>query len=170
MIKNINVKSEDALQELTQFKDKQFVRCDVRFQNVHLTNVDKLIGSNLFIKNDLFVNSQTLWSLMQEKGRDTSHNHHGLTPVDILDALSNIQNPYCVFITKYERISVIVSCLSHYGEPLMAIIEIGSSLIDDMNANVNKLVTMHPKDNVDKIVNKLSQDKLLYVNRLAFPK
>ena len=173
MIKNINVKSKNALEELTQFKEKKYVMCDVRLENVDLRNVNPLIGTNLFAKNDLFINSDSLWSLMNEdedKSDNETHTHHPLTPTDILDALNNMQNPYCVFKTKFDRISIIVSCLSHYGEPLMAIIEIGTSLIEDMYANINKLITMYPYSRINKVIEKLESNELLYLNKLAAPK
>ena len=173
MIKNINVKSKNALEELTQFKEKKYVMCDVRLENVDLRNVNPLIGTNLFAKNDLFINSDSLWSLMNEdedKSDNETHTHHPLTPTDILDALNNMQNPYCVFKTKFDRISIIVSCLSHYREPLMAIIEIGADLINKKNANINKLVTMYPYSKYENLVNKLQPKELLYLNRLILQK
>ena len=169
MIKNINVKSKEALELITQFKEDKYVMCDVRLINVHLTRISELIGHPLFMKNDLFINSQTLWSLMnedEEKVDSESHTHHPLTPIDILDALNNMQNPYCVFKTKYDRISIVVSCLSHYGEPLMAIIEIGADLINEKGSNINKLITMYPKDSIDRAIEKIPAKRLLYVNRL----
>ena len=173
MIKTINIKSKSALEELTQFKEKKYTMCDVRLENVHLTRISELIGHPLFVKNDLFVNSDSLWSLMnedEEKTDNETHTHHPLTPVDILDALNNIQDPYCVFKTKNGRISIVVSCLSHYGEPLMAIIEIGVGLIDDMNANINKLITMYPYSRINKVIDKLKSNELLYLNKLVAPK
>ena len=166
MIKIINIKSKDALEEVTQFKEKKYVKCDVRFENVNLRDINSLIEINLFAKNDVFVNSDTLWSLMQEDDEKDSHTHHGLTPVDILDAFNNIIRPYCIFKSKYGRIAVILSCLSHYGEPLMAIIEIGVGLIDDMDANINKLVTMYPRRDVDIFIDTIEPKRLLYVNRV----
>ena len=166
MIKIINIKSDDALEQLNQFKNKKYVMCDIRFENVHLIKINELIRYTIFYKNDLFANSDTLWSLMQEDDKKDSHNHHGLTPEDILDALNNIQDPYCIFKTKYERIAIVLSCLSHYGEPLMAIIEVGTGLIEDDDANINKLVTMYPKRDVDIFIDTIDPKRLLYVNRI----
>lgn len=169
MKKIINIKSESALEEITDYQNKQYLMCDVRFTNTYLKEINNIVGSNLFYKNDLFANSTTLWELMQpqEKQDDQeSHNYHGLTPLDILDALNNIISPYCIFKTKQNRISIILSCLSHFGEPLMAVVEIGVGLIEDEKANINKLVTMYPKSNIEKIINKLEPSELLYLNKL----
>ena len=170
MIKIINIKSDNALEQLTQFKNKKYAMCDVRFDNTSLRTVNELIGYTLFFKNDLFANSDTLWSLMQEDDGKDSHNHHGLTPEDILDALNNIQDPYCIFISKFERVAIIVSCLSHYGEPLMAIIEVGTGLIEDDDANINKLITMYPYGKVEKMINKLKTEEILYLNKITIKK
>lgn len=167
MLKIINVKSENALITLTQFKDKKYVICDVRFENVHLREVNKLVDFSLFDKNDLFANSDTLWSLMQDDVKSDSHNHHGLTPEDILDALNNIIKPYCVFKSKQERISIVLSCLSHFGEPLMVIIELDADLIEKKNAKINKLVTMYPYAEIQKVINKLDSKEILYINKLT---
>ena len=162
----INIKNDDALDIITKFKDKEYVMCDIRFENVHMKRVNALIKYELFSKNDLFANSTTLWELMQPQGEQESHNYHGLTPLDILDALNNIISPYCIFKTKQNRISIILSCLSHFGEPLMAVVEIGASLIEDEKANINKLVTMYPKSNIDKLVGLIDPKRLLYLNKL----
>lgn len=103
---------------------------------------------------------------MQDDDGVDSHNHHGLTPEDILDALNNIIKPYCIFKSKQNRISIVLSCLSHFGEPLMAVIEIRADLIKEKNANINKLVTMYPKSDFDKMINTIDSKRLLYINRI----
>ena len=163
----INTKSATALSILTQFKEKKYMMCDVRFENVNLKDINKLIGHTLFYKNDLFANSDTLWSLMQEDDESDSHNHHGLTPEDILDALNNIIRPYCIFKSKQDRVSIVLSCLSHYGEPLMVVIEVGVGLIKDNDANINKLITMYPYSEIEKVINKLNSKELLYLDKLS---
>ncbi len=165
MVIDINVKVKKAKDELIKFKEKEY-ECDVRFQNVHMKMINALIHFNLFTKNDLFISGKTLYELMQPLGGQDTHNYHGLNPLDILDALNNIIFPYCIFKTKHGRISIILSCLSHFGEPLMMIIEVGSGLMDDENANINKIVTMYPKSNIEKIINKLEPNELLYLNKL----
>ena len=171
MIRIINIKSDEAIIDLSKFKNKKYVKCDVRFENVHLIMINNLMRYALFDKNDLFVNSDTLWSLMQEdEKKDNQHHHHGLTPEDILDALNNIVRPYCVFKTKQGRIAIILSCFSHFGEPLMAVIEIGGGIEEDDNANINKLITMYPKSNVDKLLDSVDSKRILYLNKLALTK
>ena len=97
MKRTINIKSEGALNDIEEFKNKRYVMCDIRFENTNLRDVNKLIGSNLFSKNDLFVNSVALWEFMQPKGEKGSHNYHGLTPQDILRVFT------CLFLFCFSK-------------------------------------------------------------------
>lgn len=166
MIKVINVKSVDALKQISEYKNNKYVMHDVRFENVHMKRINALINYDLFSKNDLFINSVGLWELMQSKGGKGGHNYHDLSPKEVLDALNNIVSPYCIFKTKQDRLSIILSCVCHEGKPLMAIVEINADLIDKKNAKINKLVSLYPKDDIDEIVNKLHPNEVLYINKL----
>ena len=52
--------------------------------------------------------------------------------------------------------------ISSFNEPLMVIIELNSGLIVNKNANINKIVTMYPKSNLDEYLNKLDEKDILY--------
>ena len=124
----INVKKrEEAIKNVGVFRKKKYENKDIRFTNVNLLEINKLIDKQLFYKNDLFINSETLWELTQPIGESGKHNYHELTPEDIVDSLNSITNPYALFETKLCRYAIITTTLSHFGEPLMAIIEVGAS-------------------------------------------
>ena len=148
MNKIINIKNKKSIDEIQVFKDKIFVPVDVKFENVHLKEINTLIGSELFSKNDLYINSKTLWELMQPLGNAGSHNYHELTPEDIYYALNDIAHPECVIKTKNERYAIIPTYISSFSEPLMIIIELSSGLIVNKNANINKIITIYPKSNL----------------------
>ena len=134
----INVKKrEEAIKNVGVFRKKKYENKDIRFTNVNLLEINKLIDKQLFYKNDLFINSETLWELTQPIGESGKHNYHELTPEDIVDALNSITNPYALFETKLCRYAIITTTLSHFGEPLMAIIEVGASIILNSQANIN---------------------------------
>ena len=162
MNKIINIKKKKSIDDIKVFKDKVFVPVDVKFENVHLKELNALIGSELFSKNDLYINSKTLWELMQPLGNAGSHNYHELTPEDIYYALNDIVHPECVIKTKNERFAVIPTHISSFEEPLMVIIELNSSLIVNKNANINKIVTIYPKSNLDEYLDKLDEKDILY--------
>ena len=92
----INIYAKKAKNYLEEFKEKEY-QVDIRFENTHLKNLNRLIGKEMFSKNDLYVTGKTLFDLMQiEKGKD-QHNYHGLTSDDILETLKNIKTPYSIF-------------------------------------------------------------------------
>ena len=104
MNKIINIKTNKAIKEIREFGNKLFVPIDIKFINVHLKKINKIINSELFSKNDLYINSVTLWELMQPLGNVGSHNYHELTPEDIYYALNNLIYPECVIRVKNERL------------------------------------------------------------------
>ena len=160
----INIYAKKAKTDLVVFKEKGY-QVEVRFDNVHLRDINKLLNFNLFSKNDLFVESQTLYELMQPIGGRGKHHYHGLTPEDVLESLRNVDNPYCVLENENNRVAIISSIISHFGEPLMIIIELNDGLKDDTSAKINKMVTMFPKSNVDEYIDKIGSKKVYYLNK-----
>ena len=161
----INIQNKkEAVESLQKFKEKKYVLVDVRFINVHLREINVLLEQDIFSKNDLFINSVSLWELMQPLGDKGSHNYHDLTPEDIVDALSSITEPYCILKTEYSQYAILSTTLSHFDEPLMVIIEVGSGLDKNINANINKLVTMFPKSDIDRTIKNMDKRNVLYVD------
>ena len=162
MNKIINIKSNKAIKEIREFRDKLFAPCDVKFTNVHMRELNTIIKTELFMKNDLYINSTTLWEIMHPEGGSGSHNYHELMPEDIFNALNNLCDPQCVIKVKNERYAVIPAYVSSFTEPLMVIIELNSGLILNKNANVNKIVTIYPKSNLNDYLEKLDEKEVLY--------
>ena len=161
----INIKNKRAINEIQKFKDKKYSLVDIKLENVHLREVNKLLPFILFEKNDLYINSVTLWELMQPTGSTGIHNYHGLSPEDIYNALNSIEEPYCVFRVKNERYAIIPTYISSFKEPLMVVIEKGSELINKKNANINKIVTIYPKSKIDSYLDKLNNKDILYIKK-----
>ena len=153
---------ESAVNLLNQIKKREHIPFDIRITNTHFVNLNKLVGKTLFKKDSLYINSKTLWEIMQTNIGYGSHNYHGLSPEDVIIALRNITRPSIVFSTKNNRIAIITIKNSHFNQPIMIVIEIGASLRGNVNANVYKIVTMYPKSNSDKYLSKLSKECLLY--------
>ncbi len=162
MKKTINIKNEDdAIAILFQFKNKRYKVVDVKFENVHLLKINELIRKEIFRKNDLYVNSDTLYEIMQPIGGRGTHNHHGLTPKEILDVLNNLTNPFCIYESKTNRYGIISMVKRITGETFIIIVEVGSGLIGKIDANINKFVTMYPKNDIGKLLEKVK--KILYL-------
>ncbi len=60
MNKIINIKNKKSISEIQKFKDKKYSLIDIKFENVHLKEINKLVLFDLFDKNDLYINSATL--------------------------------------------------------------------------------------------------------------
>ena len=104
MKKTINIKNEDDAEKmLYRFKNKRYSPIDIHFTNTDLKKLNALVGINLFRKNDLYVNSDTLYDIMQPIGGKGKHNYHGLTPKEILDVLNNLISPFCIYENKTDR-------------------------------------------------------------------
>ena len=163
MYKSINIKQkEDAIKALYGFKEKEYSPIDIRFTNTNLLMVNRLVRRNIFSKNDLYVNSDTLHDIMQPIGGKRVHNFHGLTPEEILQVLNNLTNPYCIYKTKENRYGIVSTIHRESGETIIIIIEVGSGLIGQMDANINKFVTMYPKTDIGNIIS--NKESILYLN------
>ena len=159
----INIKEkESAIENVDVFRKKKYENKDIRFSNTDLKKLNEKIRLNLFNKNDLFISSETLWELMQDEGGSGSHNYHGLTAEDIVTALNSITDPFAIIDNKTNRYAIITTTLSHFDEPLMIVIEIGSGLVINKNANINKIVTMYPRSDVETMIEKIIGKKIYY--------
>ena len=148
---------------IAQIKENNYVPFDIRITNSHIMELNNLIGKKLFKKSTLYINSHTLWEIMQEVGDKGKHNYHGLTVEDIYDAIYSIRTPDFVYIAKSSRYAVVSSKLSHFNIPLVLIIEIGAGTTTDINANINKIVTIYPKDNLNGLITKMDSKNVLYI-------
>ncbi len=167
MINIINIKNNRAEKQLNILKERKTTKLDIRFSNVHLIRINTLLGFNLFKKNDLFANSETLWEIMQPVGGKGVHNYHGLTPKEIIDVLNSLTDPYCVYNAKNDRYGIVSLIIGECGEPLIVIIEVGAGTIEDKDANINKLVTMYPKDNIKDLLSRMNKKDILYYKQKA---
>ena len=154
MSKNINIQNKkEAIESLEELRKRKYVLSDVKFENVHLIKLNKCARRNMFSKNDLYANTVSLWELMQPQGNKGSHNYHELTPEDIVNALANITEPYCILKTEVSQYAILGTTISHFGEPLFVIIEINSGLVSNKKAKINKLVTMFPISDIERTIN-----------------
>lgn len=162
MNKTINIKANKAIKEIREFRDKSFVPIDIKFENIHLKKLNEVVNSELFSKNDLFINSKSLWELMQPVGGAGSHNYHGLTPEDIFSVLNSLLNPLAIFHVKNDRFAIVPILISSFKEPLMVVIEKDAPLMNRQKAKINKIVTIYPKSDLDKYLKSLNEKDILF--------
>ena len=162
MYKEINIKNKkQSLALLSHYQKKKTVLIDIKFINTNLKEINNLIGKAIFVKNDLYVNSDTLYEIMQPIGGRGRHNFHGLTPEEIINVLNNLIHPYCVYKANKGKYGIISTITRATGETFIIIIEIGAGLIGRMDANINKFVTMFPKTEIGKFIARANE--ILYL-------
>lgn len=164
MERKINLQNKQlTIEFLTKIKNKQYSQIDIKLMNSHIKNLNYLVGKNIFKKDAVYVNSSTLWEIMQPQGKSGKHHYHALTEEDIFNALSNIANPYCVFKSYSDRYAIVSISFSHFNEKTITIIEINADLIGVKNAKVYKIVTIYPKSKIDTILRNLNPKDILFI-------
>ena len=162
-IKTINIgNAQKTLEDLAMIKGKNYGNIDIRISNLRLIKLNTLIGKNIFQKNDAYISAETLWYVMQSEPGEGKHHHHGLTENDVLEGLKSISDPHLIISTEQNRYLIVSLFISSFGLPLMIVIEIHSSLVTDLNANINKIVTLYPKDDIAGLIKKTPINNLLY--------
>lgn len=144
MIKAINLaEKEKSIEALTIFKTTQYVSYDVRINNSHIKSLNKIIGREIFKKDSVYIDSNTLWEIMQPVGVKKHHNSHNLTPESIYDILIQIKNSdYAVESYDGRYLVITIStCESHQQHAV--IIEPCGSLKNDFKAKVIRIITMY---------------------------
>ena len=158
MIKEINLaKHKFAIKELTRIKEKKPVNQDVRFKNVHLLKVNENVKNKIFVKDDLFANTGKLYKIMNLPGITMNHDYHGITPEEVVKILSTIKFSKDVYGSYYGRFIILSGVRVFENLPALVIIETGASLTNNRNANINKLVSIYPKDNVYRYLEKFNK-------------
>jgi len=161
MIRKINLgNKKEAIKAFKTFKTNDYVPFDIELINSHLKSINNTLGVNVFRKSSLFITSKTLWECMQPLGAKGKHNFHGLSPEEIYDSLHDLQNARCIVSVYGTRFVVVTGVIASCGDPIIAIVETGSPLTLNRNANINKVVTLYPKKNLDNYLNKIPKNKI----------
>lgn len=159
----INISNrEKAIKQLKIFKQKRYEGFDIKFENVHLKKINETIDNNLFDKNDLYIYVSTLFDIMQQSGTSNQHHKHSLTEEDIIDGLRSISDPYAIICVNYGRYSFVTEILCHFDMPLLFIIELHSGLYSNPNVKINKIVTIYPKNDIEKYLCHFDKKSIIY--------
>ena len=82
------------------------------------------------------------------------HHYHGLSSKLVLDTLNNAKAPYGIYKAGNKRFVVATIITNETNENVVLIIELGAGLKNNRDANINKLVSIYPRRNIDKVINK----------------
>lgn len=158
----INIHNKASAQkEIDEFRKKKYGKIDIKFINVHLIRINTYLRKDIFKQNMLYIIADTLWELMQPIGGRGMHNYHNLSSKEIVELLSNIDKPRCVFKDGMNKYGIVSSIIGDCGEPLLVIVGVKVGLINNRNAKVNKIITIFPRGKVDKFIEELNRKKLV---------
>ena len=117
---------------------------EIKITNTHIAEINKILKQKVFKKDALFVNSETLWEIMQPTGKKGKHNYHGLSPEKVYEALSTIRFSKDVIVSYDERY-LILTLATIFSDVNIAIIVTpkGSSKIKH-NQMINRIITIYP--------------------------
>ena len=144
----------EALEFLEDFKNKKYVPFYVRITNSNIKELNKVIGRNVFKKDALYINSLSLWEIMQPVGGRGKHHYHGLTPEDVYNALSRLQYSKEVYTSCEDRYVVITDVVITRDVKLVVILTPNALLYKERIDNVVVIITIYPSDRKNLAVNK----------------
>ena len=159
----INIKNRrEAINAMNELKEKKNDSLLIRLDNVNLRKINYHLKHKIFKNNDLYVDANTLYEIMQPVGKQGRHHYHGLTPEMIIESLNKIEFPYCVFEDGIQKYAVITSEQNDNGDFIMIVIAIEMNQFIDKIDEINKFVTMFPKKDIDSFLKNMPQEKILY--------
>ena len=116
----------------------------IRITNSHITSLNEIIGRKVFKKDSLYVNSMTLWEIMQPLGGRGKHHYHNLSPRNIFNALRSIKEPKDVIVSYDERFIIVTLATINDGANIVVIVSPNVELDLSSNNKVTKIITIYP--------------------------
>ena len=147
MIKAINLGNKnESITALNSLKTKKGGSRYIRIINSNIKELNKVIGRKVFKKDALYINSLSLWEIMQPAGGRGTHNYHGLTPEQVYDALSRLQYAKDVFTSYRDRYIVITDVVFIGDVYLIVIVTPESDVPSQKLKNIITIITIYPSD------------------------
>ena len=146
MQRTINLGDEKTSKDyLELLRTKRYVPFDIRIVNSHITLLNEVIGKKIFKRDALYINSDTLWEIMQPLGGRGKHHFHNLSPTNIYDALHSIKDSKEV-IVSYDNRYVIVTLSTFNESTNIAVVVTTNALLNSGKTKVLKIITLYPQD------------------------
>ena len=102
----------------------------------------------MFTKDSVYINSDTLWEIMQPVGRIGLHPHtHGLSPEEVFSALSTIKDSKDISISYDNRFIIVTLATISDGANIVVIVSPNCPLLNNANAGIIKIITIYPFKN-----------------------
>ena len=147
MNKYINIANKnESLYTLNYFRYNRCSPFFVRISNLHIKDLNKVLGRNIFKKDTVYINSETLWDIMQPVGGKGSHHYHGLTPEEVYNTLSRLRYSKQIIPSYDDRFVVITDIQIRDGLYMVAILLTNEDLYKENIDNVTIVITIYPSD------------------------
>ena len=146
MIKYLNLGNEKlTINSLETLKTNKTIQHDIRITNSHITNLNSVLNKKVFKKDALYIDSETLWEIMQPIGNKGKHNFHNLAPINIYDALVTMKLSKEIEVSYDNRYLIVALATVFDDVNLVVIVTPIGNLRDNSKAIVNRIITIYPK-------------------------
>ena len=148
-------KAIDFLNNLEENKSQY----EYKVTNLGLTKLNKVCKGKPFSQEIAYIDYSTLRDAMMEVGGKGSHNYHGLTPSEVIDALRSIKDAKKVYESKKnpERCIIVSSIDAECGYPIIVIIALNNPLHSERELRINKIASLYPKRNLQSFIESLKE-------------
>ena len=143
----LNLANKDVcIALLEEIRDNDYVPFYLRIANSHIKDLNAVIGRNVFRKDAVYVNSQSLWEIMQPVGGEGGHHYHGLSPDQVYNALSRIRYSQNVIVSYDQKYVVITDVDVSDNACLVVVVKPDGYLIKEDQKDVVIVISVYPKD------------------------
>lgn len=144
MQKCINLgNKKDSLLALHTIASKR-INIEVKIINTHITEINKILGRKVFKRDALYINSESLWEIMQPVGGKGRHHYHGLSPENVFETLATIRFSKNVTVSYDDRY-LILTLATIFDEINIAVVVTPKGYsMDSKIKNINRIITIYP--------------------------
>ena len=147
MNRYLNLANKDVcIALLKEIRDNDYVPFYLRITNSHIKDLNQIIGRNVFRKDAVYINSQSLWETMQPIGGEGGHHYHGLTPKQIYNALSHIRYSKNVIVSYDQKYVIITDIDVSDKASLVVVVKPDGYLVKEDQRDVVIVISVYPKD------------------------
>ena len=135
---------ETAIKVIKKIKETRYVPFDIRIKNTHIKVVNNIIHETIIRNDSVYINSTTLWDIMQPIGGVGDHHYHGLSPEDVYFALYNLKSPVDVMRSYDGRLMIVVDANPLNNTNYAIIVEPRGNLKYQIELIVTRIITIYP--------------------------
>ena len=106
--------------------------------------LNEIVGKRLFKNDALYIDSKTLWEIMQPVGGRGRHHYHSLNPEDIMFVLTNLKYSKTIIPSYDNRILIIALPSFTENKTYAVIIDPNGNTKNKIKNRVIRIITIYP--------------------------